>query len=374
MNKMIRYSDIKHLQQILLMRRFLAYLLVLKYFEKIGYVYDKNGNRTSAPRLNVPIKMSQPMTAAYNTANQMTTLNGYPLTYDDNGNLLTLTRSCGITSYTWNVRNQLIALDGFDDKCQPVNASFKYDALGRRIEKTVNGEIINYLYDNLDIVQEVEGGTVTVNYIRTLNIDEPLARIKTDGTIRYYQQDALGSVIALTDETGTIKAQYVYSPFGVTDIIGEPNDNPFQFAGRENDGTGLLFERNRYDSLELNRYISPDPIGFAGGDVNFYARVGGNPINWIDPLGLLLADPNTSIGRTPRKNSSQPCIYGCHPPSPSPKPPKNWTKEQKMRVCEMNCHLACEGLYLACGLHSLPTSMSTCALGCFYFCHFLVGD
>ncbi|KAF0145016.1 MAG: RhsA [Nitrospirae bacterium] len=254
--------------------------------EKIGYTYDKNGNRTSAPRLNVPIKMSQPMTATYNTANQMTTLNGYPLTYDENGNLLTLTRSCGTTYYTWNVRNQLVGINGFNSDCSSLSAAFKYDALGRRMERTVNGKTINYLYDNLDIVQEVEGGTVTVNYIRTLNIDEPLARIKTDGTIRYYQQDALGSVIALTDETGTIKAQYVYSPFGESSVIGEPSDSPFQFAGRENDGTGLLFERARYDSLELNRYISQDPLRFASGDVNWYARVGGNPVNRIDPMGL----------------------------------------------------------------------------------------
>ncbi|MBI1810764.1 MAG: hypothetical protein HY035_07955 [Nitrospirae bacterium] len=175
---------------------------------------------------------------------------------------------------------------GFNSDCSPLSASFKYDALGRRIEKTVNGRTINYLYDGLDIVQEIESGTVTVNYIRTLNIDEPLVRIKSDGTVRYYQQDALGSVIALTDESGTIKTTYSYDPFGNVTVSGEASDNPFQFAGRENDGTGLLFERNRYDSLELQRYISQDPIGLAGGDVNFYVRVWNDPVNWVDPEGL----------------------------------------------------------------------------------------
>lgn len=138
----------------------------------------------------------------------------------------------------------------------------------------------------MDIVQEIDGGQVTVNYIRTLNIDEPLARIKTDGTVRYYQTDALGSVIALTDENGVIRTQYNYDPFGATEVIGEPSDNPFQYAGRENDGTGLLYERNRYYSFELQRYISQDPIRLAGRDVNFYVRVGNSPINRTDPLGL----------------------------------------------------------------------------------------
>lgn len=32
--------------------------------------------------------------------------------------------------------------------------------------------------------------------------------------------------------------------------------------------------------------MTPDPLGLAGGDVNLYAYVGGNPINWVDPLGL----------------------------------------------------------------------------------------
>jgi len=63
---------------------------------------------------------------------------------------------------------------------------------------------------------------VSVNYIRTLNIDEPLARVVADGTVRYYQQDALGSVIALTDETGTIKTQYIYDPYGNTSVLGCP--------------------------------------------------------------------------------------------------------------------------------------------------------
>ena len=271
-----------------------SHLLELKHLnplnqilESLNYVYDANGNRTKMDRQNVSVKLPNAVTnTTYNQANQMLTFNDKSITYDANGNMTSVTNACGITNYTWDVRNRLAGISGFNTDCAPLTASFKYDALGRRIEKTINSKTINYLYDGLDIVQEIENGTVTVNYVRTLNIDEPLARIKTDGTIRFYQQDALGSVIALTDETGVIKTQYSYDPFGAVIITGEASDNPFQFAGRENDGTGLLFERNRYLSFELQRYISQDPIGFAGGDVNFYSRVGNNPVNFVDPLGL----------------------------------------------------------------------------------------
>ncbi len=81
---------------------------------------------------------------------------------------LDMLNSCGTTTYTWDARNRLVGIDGFDVLCAMLSASFKYDALGRRIEKSVNGRTIQYLYDGLDIAQEIEDGVVSVNYIRTL--------------------------------------------------------------------------------------------------------------------------------------------------------------------------------------------------------------
>src|SRR4030042_3203766 len=74
--------------------------------------------------------------------------------------------------------------------------------------------------------------------MNTLNIDEPLVRI-APGALRFYQTDALGSVIAMTDENGIVKTTYTYDPFGNVTISGEASDNPFQYTGREYDGTGL---------------------------------------------------------------------------------------------------------------------------------------
>lgn len=136
----------------------------------------------------------------------------------------------------------------------------------------------------MDIVQEVDGGTVAATYLTTLNIDEPLARL-TPNASRLYQTDALGSVIALTDEAGAIKKQYVYDPFGNVTISGEASDNPLQYTGRENDGTGLYYYRARYYSPELQRFISEDPIGFVGGP-NLYSYLANNTVNFVDPLGL----------------------------------------------------------------------------------------
>ena len=104
----------------------------------------------------------------------------------------------------------------------------------------------------------------------------------------------MGSVIALTDETGTVKTQYTYDPFGNTIVSGEPSDNPFQYTGRENDGANLYYYRARYYSPELQRFISEDPIGFEGGN-NLFAYLSNNPINKSDPLGLKGCGPGSGF-------------------------------------------------------------------------------
>jgi RHS repeat-associated protein len=199
----------------------------------------------------------------------------------------TVTNKCGTTTFTWNARNQLAGINGFKADCSTLTAAFKYDALGRRYEKNVNGATLQYVYDGLDVIQEKQGSTVSANYMRTLNIDEPLMRVKGT-TIRHYKLDALNSVIALADDSGVLKTTYVYDPFGAVTISGaEPaTDSPYQFTGKPNVGGGVLYFNERYLYPELRRFMSEDPIGLKGG-TNYYSYVGGNPVNYRDPLGTI---------------------------------------------------------------------------------------
>ena len=264
-------------------------------------------------RQSVTLPLREPVTATnYNEANQMLRYNASSdnISYDENGNMASITNACGTSNYTWDARNRLAGINGFKPDCSPLTASFKYDALGRRIERTVNGRTIQYLYDGLDIVQEIESGVVSANYMRTLNIDEPLARIKSDATVRYYQQDALGSVIALTDETGVIRTQYFYDPYGNTTVSGEISGNLFQYTGRENDGIGLYYYRARYYSPELQRFISEDPIGFKGG-MNFYNYVNNRPTVIIDPYGLYIIAPGAGGPLDTRTDIALRCFENC---------------------------------------------------------------
>src|SRR6185437_11363156 len=128
------------------------------------------------------------------------------------------------------------------------------------------------------------GGTPTANLLTGLGIDEVFSRTDANGA-RSLLTDAPGSTLALTNDTGTVQTSYTYDPFGNPSASGASDANSQQFTSRENDGTGLQYNRARYYSPSLQLFISEDPLDF-GGDANLYAYVGNDPINATDPSGL----------------------------------------------------------------------------------------
>jgi len=245
------------------------------------YSYDTDGRVTAKSGTLSSTGMPSAVTGnTFNADNAMTGFNGTTLSYDANGNL----SSDGTNAYTWDARNHLTAISG------GATASFVYDAFGRRVQKTVNGTSTQFLYDGWNPVQEFQGGTPSANLLTGLGIDQYFQRTDATGPSSYLS-DALGSTLALSNSAGGLTASYVYEPFGKASIAGS-SSNPYQFSGRENDGTGLYFYRARYYQPILQRFISQDPIGFAGGDPNLYAYVANNPLNFIDLLGLCVPPPH----------------------------------------------------------------------------------
>jgi RHS repeat-associated protein len=141
------------------------------------------------------------------------------------------------------------------------------------------------------MVQQVEPQGTT-SYLRTLGIDETLGASKPDGSL-FLTADGLGSTLTLSDASGGALTDYTYEPFGVPSATSPTVANPFQFTGRENDNlAGLYYYRARYYHPGLQRFISEDPIGFAGGDPNLYEYVGNNPLSFRDPTGdIAIAAP-----------------------------------------------------------------------------------
>ncbi len=146
-----------------------------------------------------------------------------------------------------------------------------------------------YLYDGEDIILEYATVGVTItstHYVHGPGIDEPLALVE-GGQPTFYHADGLGSIVALSNASGTIVQRYEYDSFGNRKDMQNTIKQPYTYTGREYDQeTGLYYYRARYYDAMEGRFISKDPIGFAGGDVNLYNYVQNNPIMFTDPTGL----------------------------------------------------------------------------------------
>ncbi|MBZ5505169.1 MAG: RHS repeat-associated core domain-containing protein [Acidobacteriia bacterium] len=132
-------------------------------------------------------------------------------------------------------------------------------------------------------MQELSNSTPTANLLSG-GIDELFVRTDSTGTFTPLE-DALGSTIALVNANGNLVTQYSYDPFGNTTVSGASNSNAFQYTGRENEANGLYNYRARYYSPRLHRFISQDPLGFAGSGLNPYDYLFDNPTIFRDPTG-----------------------------------------------------------------------------------------
>jgi RHS repeat-associated protein len=182
--------------------------------------------------------------------------------------------------YAWDYENRMMTAS-----TRKQTVRYRYDALGRRIQRYLVGgkENTKFIYDGLDVVADDNSGVLT-KYQNGLGIDNKL-KLTSGGVSKYFLQDHLGSTVGLTDASGNISSSASYNSFG--NETGNLSTR-YQYTGREYDNfTGLQYSRARWYDANLGRFISEDPIGFRGGDINLYGYVHNNSVNKKDPLGLI---------------------------------------------------------------------------------------
>jgi len=170
-----------------------------------AFAYDAVGNRTTGG-------------SVVNAGNQLTADSNFAYQYDDNGNLArkTLLATGNYTQYSYDAENRLIQVQEFaaGNPTTIATSTYRYDGLGRRIEKVANGQTTRYIYDGEDILLEYDGANVLqARYTHGPGIDEPIAVTKGGSTF-FYHQDGLGSVTELTDSTGAVAKAYAYDAYG----------------------------------------------------------------------------------------------------------------------------------------------------------------
>ncbi|RON09930.1 type IV secretion protein Rhs [Pseudomonas brassicacearum] len=211
--------------------------------------------------------------------------------YDAFGNLIRERRGTAqklVTEYRYDCQHRLIGITLPDGR----TASYRYDAFGRRIAKTVDGHTTKFFWQGDNLVAESSKEHYR-SYIYEPGSFRPLALLDGKGPRKacpfYYQLDHLGTPQELTDYSGEIVWSATYKAYGKLASLkhfGEEQlEQPLRFQGQYFDAeSGLHYNRHRYYNPDIGRYLTPDPIKLAGG-LNGYLYTP-NPTGWVDPLGL----------------------------------------------------------------------------------------
>lgn len=241
------------------------------------YAYDSRGNITSKTESGTTT------TFTYSTGgwkDQLVSVNGIDLTYDDNGNVLTY----GEKEYTWNSGRNLESIVDGDKKY-----SYTYDETGIRTSKTVNG-VTTYFNTKDGVILSQTDGTNTM-YFQYDTSGTPLGFV-LNGTQYFYITNQMGDVLAIIDTNGDIVANYEYDAWGKvltadTDIAEQ---NPIRYRGYYYDNeTGYYYLQSRYYDSNICRFINADLHEIVNvtkdicTGINLFSYCNNNPINNSDP-------------------------------------------------------------------------------------------
>ena len=214
-------------------------------------------------------------------------------TYDEHGNLIQRLQGKRAspaqtrTFFEWDAAHQLVRADvarGSDAAATRQTHTYFYDALGRRVAKRDAFGTTHFAWDRDRMVLERRGGN-EIAYLYRPSSFVLLAQVH-NGAVHHMHTDALGTPLEASNEAGELTWQVSYTTWGNT-VVEEVAqiEQPVRFQGQYFDAeTGLHYNRMRYYSPEMGRFVSNDPIGWLGGE-NLYAYAP-NPIIWVDPLGL----------------------------------------------------------------------------------------
>ncbi|MDY7094418.1 MAG: RHS repeat-associated core domain-containing protein [Acidobacteriota bacterium] len=252
------------------------------------YGYDANGNRTSL------LTPSGSLAATHDDQDRLLTYGDRGYTYTAAGELESETQSGQSVLYDYDSLGNLRSVQA---PGAPL-VEYLVDGENRRIGKKVNGSLVQgWLYtDLLNPVAELDGaGNVVSRFVYGDRGNVPAYLEKGGRTYRIIA-DPIGSVRLVVDvETGAVAQRLDYDSFGQVLFDTNPGFQPFGFAsGLYDPQTSLIrFGVRDYDP-RTGRWTAKDPLGFAGGDTNFYAYVANDPINRADPSGQIL--PALALG------------------------------------------------------------------------------
>jgi RHS repeat-associated protein len=271
----------------------------------VAYEYDPVGNRTRETTRSAAGVIVSDKRAAFDAINRLSSITdsvdpsqNATLAYDRNGNLVSKTTAAGTEEYSYDTRDFLVETRSGAS----ITAHFAFDAFGRRYLKVGVDGTRQYLYDETSTLQELDGDDAEVAKYE-YGGDRLLSLAHRGEPRRYYEQDGLGTPVALTDAAGSVVARYHLDAWGRYRFPTEldASANRFGFTGYLFDQeTDLYYAKARFYDPELGRFTTQDSVL---GEVdeppslNRYGYAWGNPLLFVDPEGHAPQSPNDAVSQ-----------------------------------------------------------------------------
>lgn len=212
--------------------------------------------------------------------------------YDANGNTVAKTAGGVTHTYCYDRENRLTEVLAGEEEI----FSAIYDYRSRRLEKHENGDTVSYLYDGGVSVQEYDAeGSLKTFLVRAGGYGGGIGDVVytengSSGEREYFLYNAIGSISALTDDSGSVISTTNYGAWGTETGTTGSSENVRKFSTKERSASiGLDYFGFRYYDYDLGRFTTRDPSGYPDGPNN-YLYCSNNPVNKIDSLGLESSD------------------------------------------------------------------------------------
>jgi RHS repeat-associated protein len=258
--------------------------------EDFQYEYNLDDEITKITSLaSAPLTPQSKTATTADAANRVPQFGTASYSFNQEGQTTAKTDVSGTTGYQWDARGRLTQASL--PSGQAVN--YGYDALGRRINRVANGLTTTFQYDAADVVVDRVSDGSAYDYINGLDIDDKLRQSGGSWGTMNFLQDHLGNTVGLVGISGgLVESNQQYDVFGSS--AGSARAR-YGYTGRERDElSGLMHYRARWYDSQQGRFISEDPIGFAGG-TNLFVYVANNPVSYVDPSGYILLNLATGF-------------------------------------------------------------------------------
>ncbi len=344
------------------------------FVQNLSYAYN-NIDLITGITNGVDASLSQ--SYAYDKESRLTNNSGQTVTYDQNGNRAscTIPTSGDVAGWTdgYSVdanSNRLAGITGFQARTFYHDAlgnmtgsnggvTYTYDTFNRMASSTRDGVTANYLYNSRNervwkasaaygaqrfvygpngqlLAERRESDAAWTHYLWFNGVLVGLVR---SNQLYHINSDHLGRPESVTNSAKAVVWRARNTGFDRMVLVNSFGGLDVGFPGQYWDQeSALWYNINRYYDAKLGRYTQSDPLGLASG-LNTYAYVGGNPVSYVDPLGL------------------QDRFGGFKPPAPPPRFPvgvvreilyrhanemqaKNWVGADKFYHCMAMCEAA----------------------------------